>query len=299
MNIAATPTPPIPRSSSLLSRSATVRLVLLTGLTAIAAPSVAQTRGDTQSAVPPRWEVGALGLGIAQQAYPGSDQMLQRQLLLPYVVYRGEVVRADRETTGLRALRQGAFELDLGAAASLAVQGDRIEARRGLPGWGTLVELGPRLRWTLHRAPDGSRLRLDLPLRAVVDVQNGMAHRGTVFEPELRWQRRLADGWFFNLGGGAVFGDERMARTYYGVAASAATPLRPAYEAQAGLLAWRLSASTGRRLGNHWNGFAFARFDSVAGAANEDSPLVRQTHGATLGLGLSYVWRRSSQAAAE
>jgi hypothetical protein len=35
--------------------------------------------------------------------------------------------------------------------------------------------------------------------------------------------------------------------------------------------------------------------DTVAGAANEHSPLVRQTTGATFGMGVSYNWLRSEQ----
>jgi len=34
--------------------------------------------------------------------------------------------------------------------------------------------------------------------------------------------------------------------------------------------------------------------DTVHGAANRDSPLVRQTTGATVGLGVSYTWLRSA-----
>lgn len=248
---------------------------------------------------PPRWELGAFSVFVSQQAYPGADQQVQRQLLLPYFIYRGEVLRADRETTGLRAFRSGAFELDLGASGALAVSGDRIEARRGLPGWGTLIELGPRLRWTLHQSPQGERWRLDLPLRAVVDLENGLQHRGMVFEPELKWQGRSAGGWFHNTGVSAIVGDARLADTYYGVPATAATATRPAYQARAGLISWRLSASVGRGFGPDWNAFAYARLDSVAGAANENSPLVRRTSGATVGLGLAYVWRRSGQAAVD
>ena len=36
------------------------------------------------------------------------------------------------------------------------------------------------------------------------------------------------------------------------------------------------------------------RVDTVHGAANRDSPLVRQTTGATVGLGVSYTWLRSA-----
>jgi outer membrane scaffolding protein for murein synthesis (MipA/OmpV family) len=43
--------------------------------------------------------------------------------------------------------------------------------------------------------------------------------------------------------------------------------------------------------------FGFARIDSIAGSANKNSPLVRQTTGATVGVGVSYTWMRSSERA--
>ena len=46
-----------------------------------------------------------------------------------------------------------------------------------------------------------------------------------------------------------------------------------------------------------WRLFSFARIDKVAGAANESSPLVRQTTGARVGVGLAYDWMRSQTSA--
>ena len=54
-----------------------------------------------------------------------------------------------------------------------------------------------------------------------------------------------------------------------------------------------------RDLSPDWRLFGFARVDTVQGAANRDSPLVRQTTGATVGLGVSYTWLRSSSRAAD
>ena len=45
--------------------------------------------------------------------------------------------------------------------------------------------------------------------------------------------------------------------------------------------------------------FGFVRVDSVAGAANRASPLVRQTTGATAGVGLNWTWMRSERAAVD
>ena len=72
---------------------------------------------------------------------------------------------------------------------------------------------------------------------------------------------------------------------------------RPAYEARAGLVALRLATGVLHELSPDWRVFGFARVDTVQGAANRDSPLVRQTTGATVGLGLSYTWLRSARRA--
>lgn len=242
----------------------------------------------------PRWEAGGFGLAVSQQAYPGSDQQVQRTLLLPYVVYRGEVLRADRGNAGLRAFKADAFELDLGASAALGSSSRQIEARRGMADLGTLIELGPRLRWTLQRQADGSIWRLDLPLRSVHSLNDGLQRKGTTFEPELKWQGPLGRGFFLNTGLSAVLADQQLAQTFYGVEAAQATPNRPAYSARAGLLTVRLAGALAWRVAPDWNAFTYARLDSVSGAANEASPLVRQTLGVSAGVGLSYVWRRSA-----
>lgn len=271
---------------------------VLTAVCSLAASHAgAQANASTPAGGPPllpRWEAGGFGLVVSQQAYPGSDQQVQRLLVLPYLVYRGEVLRADRGGAGLRAFKADAFELDLGASAALGSSSRRIEARRGMQDLGTLVEVGPRLRWTLYREPDGSSWRLDLPVRSVHDLSDGLQRRGTTFEPEIKWQGPMGNGFFVNTGLSAVVADRQLAQTFYGVEASQATPNRPVYSARAGLLTWRLAGAVAWRLGTNWNAFTYARLDSVGGAANEASPLVRQTMGVSAGLGLSYTWQRSS-----
>ncbi|MFM8796074.1 MAG: MipA/OmpV family protein, partial [Betaproteobacteria bacterium] len=118
------------------------------------ASGTAQPGFALQPPVLPRWEAGAFGLLVSQQAYPGSDQQVQRSLVLPFLIYRGERLRSERGGAGLRAFKADAFELDLGASAALGSSAKRIDARRGMPDLGTLVELGPRLRWTLARQAD-------------------------------------------------------------------------------------------------------------------------------------------------
>jgi hypothetical protein len=154
-------------------------------------PAVAQSTAASL----PLWEIGGFWVGVSQQAYPGSDQQVNRGLGLPFLVYRGQFLRADRETAGLRAIKTPRFELDIGVAGSFGESSDDIEARQGMPDLGTLVEFGPRVKWNLGAGPGGGAWRLELPLRGVFDLSDSGEHRGVAFEPRLVFQRRAKAGW--------------------------------------------------------------------------------------------------------
>lgn len=264
---------------------------LLCGLTSLAQ---ADEAAAPARAALPLWEAGLFGLGIAQQAYPGSDETLRRGLVLPYLIYRGKVLRADNEGAGLRAVKSEHFELDLSAAAALGGGGRSLKARQGMRRLGTLLEFGPVARWYLNGRQASDRLTAELPLRAVFDVGDQGRHQGMSVEPELGLERSAgASGWGYGLNARVFIGDRRLGSTFYGVTPEEALPDRPAYAARAGLLAWRLNGRVTRQLTPDLRLFAFGRIDSVAGAANRASPLVRQTTGVTYGLGLSYTLMRS------
>ena len=115
------------------------------------------------------------------------------------------------------------------------------------------------------------------------------------FEPKLIYERQSTSGWRYNASIGAVFADVKLAQSFYEVTSAQATALRPAYAASSGLVAWRLGSTVSRNISPDLRLFGFARVDTVAGAANERSPLVRQTTGATFGMGVTYNWLRSEQ----
>lgn len=283
-----------PRREPRLLRSTLVAAATFAAMASSAAADV-----DDQPSAQPRWELGVFGFAVSQQAYPGAEQNVTRALILPFGLYRGEVLRADQGTVGVRAVRTPTFEVDVGFAGAFGSSSSVIEARRGMPNLGTLVEFGPRLKWNLHTAADGTRWRVDLPLRGVFDLSDRLASRGVSFEPEVQADRRWGAGWRGTASVGAVFGNERLADVFYQVDPAFATAARPAYDARAGLIASRLGLALGKDLGPDWRLFGFARIDSVAGAANRTSPLVRQTSGLTAGFGLSWTALRSTRAGAE
>ena len=137
-----------------------------------AAPALAQEPRQ------PNWELGFAGFGVSQQAYPGADQQVGQVLVLPFFVYRGVLLRADRGSVGLRAVKTPNFEIDIGFAGAFGSSSNDIAARRGMPDLGTLIEFGPRLKWHLGAAPGNGRWSFELPARGVFDLSDGFRNRG-------------------------------------------------------------------------------------------------------------------------
>ena len=277
------------------------RLLLAAALLATAGARVAHAQEDaplpaTDAATPheplPLWEVGLVGIGAYQPAYPGADKDIARARLLPYAIYRGSVRRLDGGGVGVRAFSTPRFEWEASGSAAFGSSANQVPARAGMPNIGTLVEIGPALKVNLGDLIDPSRdarkTRLEIPVRAVFEASHGVRHEGWTFEPRLThtaWEGSTAS---VVLSASMLFGDKTLNHLYYGVDAPYATADRPAYDASAGLVATRLSASLRHRISSTLRLQYFAQVETVRGAANEASPLVRSKQDA--GIGVSLIW---------
>ena len=256
----------------------------------------AHTAGATEATRPkeplPLWEIGVVAIGAYLPAYPGSDQDLARLRILPFGIYRGSVLHADGDGIGVRALRTPRFEWDVSGSGSFGSSANKVRIRAGMPSIGTLVEIGPALKVNLGDLVDAKReprlTQLEIPVRAVFDVNDGFAHRGWTFEPRLSHTAWTGPSFALVLSAGALFGDRTLNHLYYGVDSPYATADRPAYDAKAGLIATRLNASLRHRISSTLRLQYFAQVETVRGAANEDSPLVRSRQDA--GIGVSLIW---------
>jgi MipA family protein len=248
----------------------------------------------------PLWEAGVFGLGITLPAYPGAEDRTNRLLGLPYVIYRGQYLRADRGGVGVRTLKTPRIEMDVGFAASLGSHSSDIPARQGMPDLGTMIEFGPRLKINLGDVSSGrNSSRLQFPLREVIDISHGFVSRGIAFEPQWVTDTRLPNRWFISANLGAMFGDGQLCDTYYGVAPGEATPTRPSYAAKGGLIALRAGLFATQSLASDVRLFYILRIESLEGATNRDSPLVKRNFGWSAGIGMSWALSRSRQSAKE
>lgn len=244
----------------------------------------------------PLWEAGVLGMGLSHPAYPGADDQTRLLLGLPYVIYRGDYLRVERENVGVRAIKTPRTELDIGFAAAPGSQASDIEARRGMDDLGILLEFGPRLKINLGVETAGGRSsRIQLAARGVFDANDHLSYHGIAFEPQWVKDIFLFGQWMTSISLGAVYGDQKLVDTFYRVTAAEATPSRSAYEARAGLILLRAGVFASRLLDPDVRFFSYLRLDSVEGAANHNSPLVKRDFGWSAGLGFAWTLARSER----
>jgi outer membrane scaffolding protein for murein synthesis (MipA/OmpV family) len=220
--------------------------------------------------------------------------MRLRGFLLPYIVYRGEYVRADREGVRADLLKSERVRLTFSGGLGLPVNSDRNEARRGMPEINWVVELGPALNVQLADWNEGlTSLDLRLPVRAAFALDSGFDYIGAITSPNLRVTQRTAGGVTYRVSTGPLFATGDYHRFYYGVDPQYATPTRPAYRPSGGYSGWDFGASMVTFSGN-WRLFAFAGADLIKGATFDQSPLIKQTSNWSVGLGAAYVFFKSS-----
>src|SRR5262249_40984670 len=158
---------------------------------------------------PPLWTAGLFFVAADHAVYPGAARRARNATLLPFVTWRGPVLRVESGAAGLRALRTPRAELDFSAAASFGSGGTDSGAREGMPAIGTLVEIGPSVRVNLGELrDDGERppWRLDLPVRGVFDASRDLEYVGMSFEPRLNWRLPPAGAWTPSLYASVLFG---------------------------------------------------------------------------------------------
>ena len=259
-----------------------------------AGPDVdAGLKADTKK---PLWELGLGVAGLRLPDYRGSDQYRGYLVPLPYIVYRGTWLKADRD--GARALLVDTprVKVDVSVAASTPTRSQDNTAREGMPNLPAVGEIGPNLNYTVAGSVENHwRLDVRLPLRAAFTLQRSPKFIGTTFSPHLNLDLGgIKGGWNVGMLTGPLFADRKYHDHFYGVDNVYATPDRPAYQAHGGYAGWQALAATTRRFGNTWVG-GFVRYDTLRGAAFEDSPLVRRNSALTFGFGVSWILATSSE----
>ena len=246
----------------------------------------------------PLWEAGA-GLGaLVLPDYRGSDESRAYLLPFPYVIYRGDFFKADREGVRAEFLDNDRIKLEFAFGASQPVRSSNNVARQGMPDLKGSFEVGPSVSVNLWRSDDRRR-RLDFRLPVSTGVTIGGGFQGIGWQTSPRLNLDVGDvagfsGWNLGLAAGPVFQNRKRDAYFYDVSGDYVRPGRPAYRSSGGYAGSQVLAALSKRYDRFWVG-GFARADTLRGASFDDSPLVRRRSAYYAGIGVAYVFGQSSR----
>lgn len=246
----------------------------------------------------PLWEAG-LGIGALRfPDYRGSDEAQVYPVPVPYFIYRGRIFKADRDGVRGEIFNRRYVELSMSLNATIPVESENNAARRDMPDLQPTIELGPSLDLHLWRSADEDmKLDLVMPLRVPLTVENSPQFIGWVLSPRINLDLHNVAGyagWNFGFGAGPIFADDKFHEYFYSVAPQFATANRPAYEAEGGYSGMHFLTSLSKRFPDYWIG-AYMRYDTLSGAAFDDSPLVRSKHYLSGGFGIAWMIGQSKR----
>jgi len=247
----------------------------------------------------PLWELG-VGLGFLQiPDYRGSSENRRYLLPYPYLVYRGDILRVEKERISGRIFETERLLLDISFNGSVPVKSSDNPDRRGMPDLDPTFEMGPSLNITLlENRQDRYKLTLSLPVRAVFSTDfSSVRHEGWIFHPRLNFEKAdMIPGAGVNLGlsVGPMFADRGYHDYYYTVDSAFATPSRPRYAASGGYSGSTATVGLSKAL-NPFILSGFVSLDYLKGTIFEDSPLVKTRHSWMCGFAVSWIFLKSSE----
>jgi outer membrane scaffolding protein for murein synthesis (MipA/OmpV family) len=241
----------------------------------------------------PLWELGIGASALTLPDYTGSEHQRYIGVPFPYIVYRGEWLRADRQSIRGRLWTTDRFRLVVSVNGSLPVDSDDRGVRAGMPDLDPTIELGPELRVILYEGHSrGTGVQLELPVRSVFATDfTYVDHEGWRASPAIRAKRDFGQ-WNLQVIAGPQFSDRSYHDYIYGVDARFGTPERAAWEADGGYAGSRIGFGASRS----WRRFRFGtffRYANIAGATFDDSPLVETDHSFIAGFAVAWVFAKS------
>lgn len=217
------------------------------------------------------------GYGIVPH-YPASDQSSSKSLILPVIIYKGDILKSDQEE-GSRAELYTSRELDVNLSFGARFSSDSKDnrAREGMPDLNYILEVGPSLSYKILREKKKRLFTLQIPLRFTTETNFKMYnYLGLVFEPEVKLK-------FLNVGlvdlsltsslSFEIFSD-RVAQYYYEVENRYARQDRREYRATAGFSTITFGQSLSYDL-DHCKIVGGVNYNDYSFSENRNSPLFR------------------------
>ena len=241
-----------------------------------------------------------LGVGYGTGSvphYPASNQNQNESLFLPVIMYRGDVLKSDREEgTRVELFKSLELDINLSFGATFSSDSSENEARRNMPNLNYTLETGPAIYFKFWSVPDYGSLRLQIPIRLTFETNFKTTNfLGFVFEPELRFQRLnfLIPNLRSSTSVASEFFSERVANYFYEVEPQYVTADRPAYTGHDGLSAFKLS----QNFIYEYEKFSFilgTAYSNFSYSVNKNSPLFKSVHNQSYFLAVAWLFYKST-----
>ena len=274
----------------MIARNSLSAIAVITFLLGVEAQ--AQDTDPDGAPTKPLWELCVGAGGTYSPDYPAADKNSLHGLALPYVIYRGDLLRL-----GSDSIAKGVFvdndyaELNVSLAASFNANSNDNNARRGMTDLDYLGEIGPQLKIKLGELY-GGKTELQMPVRAVFSTDfSRVDHRGYLFNPRFYYERQniFNSSIDVNSSIGSSFATKKLQEYFYRVEPRFATATRPAYEANGGYLGSRITLGLSYGITDRVRAYVGGQVGYYGGAANEDSPLFRQKVNYSVHVGFTWT----------
>ncbi|MFT7043242.1 MAG: outer membrane protein [Candidatus Azotimanducaceae bacterium] len=236
----------------------------------------------------------SLGIGMAVGAYPHYPGATQSETVMapfPFPEYHSDRIDLDRDGLAAKLFQSDRLELDVSMNGAFPVSANDNDLRADMADLELMLEFGPELQMTLATW-DNAALRFDVPVRAAFEVTTSSMpeYIGWNADPRLHFEHQ-ANGWEWEIDLGILWANQQYQSIFYSVPAADVTATRPFFEAESGMLAWRLSATVERRIGD-WILLGYVRHMDLSRSKNRNSALLAQNN--YLAGGVAAIWMFTS-----
>ena len=246
----------------------------------------------------PLWEIGLGAGGVAFEDYRGSNTVHAYPIPVPYFLYNGKFLKADRDGVRGTLFNQDWVELNLSGNATTPVRNDR--ERSGMPDLRSTVEVGPSLDLHLLHSDDSqSEIRFAHAAACRHDggilAENNRLDFYAALQPGYRPIPAGFTGWNLGLLAGPLFADHRYHEYFYSVAPQFATATRPVYQAAGGYAGTQAIAALSKRFPRSIGWAPTCATILWRRAVFDESPLVQRKSYWSAGFGISWIIHTSAQ----
>jgi len=251
----------------------------------------------------PLWEFGLFNVVGSLPAYRGSDENVTYAVPLPYFVYRGKVIKAERDNVKGLLVDWGDLVGDLSAFVHV---NENDDAREGMPELAPLLfEVGPALTYYLSGKNEPERVLLEMPVRAAVslgaDEESNLEYQGLHARLGISYVNYRPFGfrhWELVLSLGLDVADTDFNEYFYEIGEEYVRPDRPLYDAKGGYSGFSASATLLTRLDKNLAVRSYVRWDNISGAVFNDCPLVQAENNFMMFIAVAWKLVDSPQRAA-